>query len=168
MSTTPICWSALAVVVVLAVSLPVDPPKGEPPEGHLSDGTVGAVLAGVPAPTTVVVAPAVPTPMTTAAATPTAPRVPATASRVRCRRGGPAGDGGYGCTTNGAGFSVTGPVDGGRRSRSCETAPNPLGEPAHPQGSSRTRMTLSRPSGSRYVSPRRAPQCRQAGAGQPV
>src|SRR4051794_16424218 len=125
MSTTPICWSAVAMVVVLAVSLPNGHRSADPP----LSGDAGAAVAGLPTPTTVV-PPAELTPMTTAVATPTAPSAPATA-RPGWRRGGrPVGAGGIGSTANGARFSVTTPVDALRRSGSCEIAANCLEAPA--------------------------------------
>src|SRR4051812_10653863 len=126
MSTTPICWSAVATVVVLAVSLPKGPRPADPP----LSGDAGAAAAGLPTPTTVV-PPAELTPMTTAVATPTAPSAPATARPVRRRGGGPVGAAGSGSTANGARFSVTTPLDAVRRSESCEIAANCLGVPAH-------------------------------------
>src|SRR4051794_5811017 len=147
MSTTPICWSPVASVVVLEVSLPLCPPNGGPPDqGPWFADPPSA--AGEPTPTTVV-PPIVPTPITTAVATPTAPRAPATARPFRRRGGGPAGTGGSGCTKDGARFSVTTPVDAFRRSGGCETAANCLGGSPHRQGSSRTRTARSSASGSR-------------------
>src|SRR6476469_4573721 len=130
MSTTPICWSSVARAVVLEVSLPVGPPpNGDPPD----DGPwfPDPLSAGEPRPTTVV-PPEVLTPMTTAAATPRAPSAPATAAPVRRCDGGPtgAGAGGSGCSTYGAMFSVTTPVDALRRSGCCETPAKSLGAPA--------------------------------------